>query len=130
MWRFQDAHEDILGAAKCLAVGQGTACVLHLDRAMEVALKKLAAKLKLGIGPRDTWGSILSKMTPKIEKMPQKTQRQKDKRQAWSEARTHLVHIKEAWRDRPSYGREFYSPARAKEIFEAVRVFMHYLLDL
>jgi hypothetical protein len=127
---FKEANADIQSAAKCLAVGEGTASVLHLDRAMEVALRKLATRRRVRIRPRDTWGGILNKMTPKIDKMPEATRSQKNKKQAWSEARTHLFHIKECWRDRPAHGHETYSPARAKEIFEAVRVFMNHLAAL
>jgi hypothetical protein len=129
--KFKEAHADIASAGRCLAVGEGTACVLHLDRAMEIVLRKLATKpLKVVIGPRDTWGAILNKMTPEIAKMPERNQQQKTKKQAWSEARTHLFHVKECWRDRPAHGLETYTPARAKEIFEAVRVFMTHLAAL
>ena len=94
---------------------------------MEVALKTLAQRLQVTIGPRDTWGSILNKMTPKIEKMPENILKAKNKKQRWSEARTHLFHIKECWRDRPAHGHESYSPKRAQEIYETVRVFMAHL---
>src|SRR6266404_2117743 len=125
--KFKKAHADVLSATRCLAFGEGTACILHLDRAMEVALRRLATRLSAPIGPRDTWGSILNNMSPRIARMPDATRAQKDKKQAWSEARTHLFHIKECWRDRPAHGQETYSPERAKEIFEAVRVFMNHL---
>jgi hypothetical protein len=46
--KFDEAHADIKSAAKCLAVGEGTACILHLDRAMEIALRKLASALANG----------------------------------------------------------------------------------
>jgi hypothetical protein len=128
--KFKAGALDIENAGKCLAVGQGTACVMHLDRAMEVALRHLAKRLRVPIGPKDTWGGILNKMSPLIGKMPETTQKQKTKRDRWSEARTHLFHVKEAWRDRPMHGKETYSPARAKEIFEAVKVFMAHLATL
>jgi hypothetical protein len=128
--KFKSAQPDIKSAAECLALSQGTACIFHLDRAMEVVLRQLAKRLKVQIGPRDTWGSVLNNMTPKIAKMPESNKREKDKKQAWSEARTHLFHVKECWRDRPAHGQESYSPARAKEIFEAVRIFTHHFAGL
>jgi hypothetical protein len=128
--KFKVAQRDIESAGKCLAAGEGTACVLHLGRAMEVALRKLATRLNIEIGPRDNWGNILKKMNAPIDGMPQSTTPQKEKRQRWSEARTHLFHIKECWRDRPAHGKEFFSAARAQEIFEAVRVFMAHFARL
>jgi hypothetical protein len=69
-------------------------------------------------------------MSAKINKMPEGTQRQKDKRDKWSEARVHLFHVKEAWRDRPLHAKQNFSQARAKEIYEAVRVFMNHFAGL
>jgi len=128
--KFKDAAADIDAAGKCLAVGQGTACVMHLARAMDVALHHLAKRRGVKVGPKDTWGVILNGMRDKIKDMPERTQRDKDKKDKWSEARVHLFHVKEAWRDRPLHAKQSYSAARAKEIFEAVKVFMVHLATL
>lgn len=128
--KFREAHADITAAGNCLAVGQGTACVLHLARAMDAILVKLGRRLQIPIGPKDTWGVILNAMTGKINGMPQTTQTQKNKRDSWSEARVHLFHVKEAWRDRPMHAKQTFTPARAKEIYEAVRVFTHHFASL
>ena len=45
--KFPAACNDIEWAGNCLPLGQPTAGVLHLDRAMEIALRKLVAKLKM-----------------------------------------------------------------------------------
>jgi hypothetical protein len=128
--KFTGAHKDIQCAGNCLAVGQGTGCVLLLDRAMEIAIRRLATRLRVKINPKDTWGGILGKMDGAIQKLPERNQREKTKKDRWSEARTHLFHVKQVWRDRPMHGKESYSPARAREIFEAVRVFMVHLATL
>jgi hypothetical protein len=122
--KFKEAHADIEAAGNCLALGQGTACVMHLARAMDAVLGRLAGRLKITVGGKDSWGTILSAMSGKINKMPEGTQAQKTKRDRWSEARVHLFHVKEAWRDRPLHAKQDFSPARAKEVFDAVRVFM------
>jgi hypothetical protein len=128
--KFKEAHADIEAAGNCLAVAEGTACVMHLARAMDAALVKLGKKLKVPINPKDTWGVILNAMSGKINALPQRTQREKDKRDKWSEARVHLFHVKEAWRDRPMHAKQTYTPERAKEIYEAVRVFMAHFASL
>jgi hypothetical protein len=128
--KFKDAAYDIENAGNCLALGQGTACVFHLARAMDVALSRLARKLKITVGAKDSWGVILGAMSGKINKMPEASQAKKNKRDKWSEARIHLFHVKEAWRDRPLHAKQTYSPARAKEILEAVKVFMAYFATL
>jgi hypothetical protein len=40
--KFKAASDDIERAGNCLALGEPTACVLHLNRAMEIALHRLA----------------------------------------------------------------------------------------
>jgi hypothetical protein len=41
--KFKKAHADIAGAARCLAVEEGTASVMHMMRAMEVAVQDLSS---------------------------------------------------------------------------------------
>lgn len=128
--KFQTAHDDIKEAGNCLALGRGTACVMHLARAMDGVLNKLASHLQVTPTPKATWGTILNAMSGKINKMPEDTASKKTNRDRWSEARVHLFHVKEAWRDRPLHAKESYTPARAKEIYEAVRVFMSHFASL
>jgi hypothetical protein len=44
--KFKHARDDIERAGNCLALGESTACVLHLNRAMEIVIRALARKLK------------------------------------------------------------------------------------
>ena len=46
-----DANQDIEEAGKYLAFNRGIACVLHLMRAMELALRAFATKLKATFKP-------------------------------------------------------------------------------
>lgn len=66
--KFPRAQSDIEWAGNCLALGQPTACVLHLDRAMEIATRRLAGKLKVTPNPKDSWGMVLGKMTDPIKR--------------------------------------------------------------
>ena len=53
---FPSANEDIEEAGTCLALERATACVLHLNRALEVSLNVLA-NAALGTGKRNDWGT-------------------------------------------------------------------------
>jgi hypothetical protein len=122
--KFPSAKEDIEHAGKCLAVEQDTATVFHLMRAMESAVGALAAKLSI-LNPDREWGKLLSDIHVKIERMPKG-----DDRNAWSECHANLYHVKQAWRHGTMHPKETYTPDQAKEVFQAVRVFMTQLATL
>ena len=128
--KFKDAAYDIQKAGNCMALQQPTACVLHLMRVMEVALRVLGKKLKVKISPKATIGQILNDIDPKIKAMPETTEAQKRKRERWAEARTNLFHVKQAWRNKSAHGKERYTRPHAHEIFAAVKVFAAHLATL
>ena len=53
---FPHAIDDIEEAGKCLALGQGTACVLHTMRVLETGLKVMASGLNIPYAP--SWDLI------------------------------------------------------------------------
>jgi HEPN domain-containing protein len=122
--KFPKTISDNENAGKCLAVGQGTACVFHLMRAMESAVRALCEKLEIKNIERE-WGKLLSDMNGKIEGMEKgatKTQ--------WSESHTHLYHVKQAWRNDTMHPNEKYTDEEALEVYRAVKVFMSHLATL
>ncbi len=52
---FPMARDDIEAAGKCLALGQGTACVFHLMGVMEIGLRALGLAMKIPYAP--SWES-------------------------------------------------------------------------
>ena len=128
--KFKAAAYDIEHAGNCLALQQPTACVFHLMRAMEVALRALGARLKHKVGPKDTLGKILNDISPKLNAMPDKTETQKRKKERWAEARANLFHVKQAWRDNSMHGKQIYDREHAYAIFRAVSTFMTHLASL
>jgi hypothetical protein len=128
--KFKAAAYDIENAGNCLALQQPTACVFHLMRAMEVALRTLGQRLRHKIGPKDTLGKILNDIAPKLNAMPDKTEVQKRKKERWSEARVNLFHVKQAWRDNSMHGKQIYDREHAHAIFRAVGTFMTHLASL
>ena len=122
--KFPSSVEDISEAAKCLALDRNTACVFHLMRAMERALKVLG--LKLGLQNVDIeWGPLLGAIDDKIKAMP--TGAHKDK---WSGCRANLYHVKQAWRNPTMHPKETYTNTQARDVLNAVRAFMQQLATL
>jgi len=128
--KFKESRDDIEHAGNCLAVNENTACVLHLMRAMEAAVRHLAKKLSIGVGPKDTWGKILNAMTAGIDALPDGTERTKRKKEEWAECRTNLYHVKMAWRDNSMHGKITYDGAQARDIMGKVKAFMQQLATL
>jgi hypothetical protein len=128
--KFKAATDDIERAGNCLALGEPTACVLHLNRAMEIALHRLAKRLHITPLATDNMGSILGKMTDPIKNLPDKTERQKRKKEMWAECRTNLYHVKMAWRDPGAHGKQDYDHKRASDILKRVGDFMQQLAGL
>lgn len=128
--KFPAASNDLEWAGNCLALGQPTACVMHLNRAMEIALHRLAKKLGVPVDAKDNMGSILGKMTEPIKLMPDKKPAQKRRKEMWAECRTNLYHVKMAWRDPAHHGKRNYDDKQARDIMERVSGFMSQLATL
>jgi hypothetical protein len=118
-----EAAEDIDEAGKCLALDRNTACVFHLMRAMEQAVKVLGSKVGL-TNIEIAWGKLLSAIDDKIKVMPAPI---KDE---WSECRANLYHVKQAWRNSTMHPKETYTNVQAKQVLDAVRAFMQQLVTL
>lgn len=122
---FGSANEDISEAAKCLALQRGTACVMHLNRALEVALIALGSALK--IGKQNDWGSWLRKIKEELEARFKAAGARTLDEQFYSEAAFEFEALKRAWRNPSMHVDRTYSPERANEIFNSVRSFMRHL---
>lgn len=130
--KFKKAHADIASAGRCLAVGEGTACVFHLMRAMEIVVRNLSSRshINVTITPQTTWRKMTSAMDGKISKMPDTTDALKHKKNKWEEARANLHHIGSVWRNNTMHPATSYTPAQAKDVFDACRVFINRLAAL
>jgi len=128
--KFPKACPDIERAGNCLALGETTACVLHLNRVMEIAIRRLAKKLGFEPKPKDTFGAVLRDMSQPIHDLPEHTERLKRKKETWSECRSNLFHVKNAWRDPSSHGKVSYNEKEALNIIKRVEEFMQQLATL
>lgn len=128
--QFPDAQEELEHAGNCLALGEYTACVLVLGRAMEKILWVLADKLGATVNPRDTWGTILNSISDGIKKLPETTDLEVQRRVLWSECRTNLYHLKQEWRDPGVHATRNYDDKQAIQIMEKVQTFVEQLATL
>lgn len=123
---FSECGEDIAEAHQCIAFERYTASMFHLGRAMEVAVKKVAKRMR--VKPRrDEWQAYLSAMNEKINKMPFKKPAQKSKRQVWAETAGHLFNFKEAWRNPTFHAKKTYTPDEALAALSNAGLFMDYV---
>ncbi len=128
---FPSAIYDIEEAGKCLALDRYTACVFHLMRVLEIALRALAKKLNdETVDPErnPSWERILNRIRCEMNKD------KKDRSPEWLadeeflvEAAAHLQTVKNAWRNPTVHPQNSYTVDEAGEIFQSVKAFMKHV---
>lgn len=118
---FPSASQEIVDAARCRALGQWTACVLHLMRALEPVLNALAGYV--GVQPDQNWNTSLNQIDAKLRAFS-KANDSAEAEQWASEASAHLRTVKNAWRNHAVHGRDRYNEDEAIAIFDNVRFLM------
>jgi len=111
---FPAANKDLLEATLCYAFERNTACVFHLMRALEIALKAFAEKLGARFEPKN-WDRILSSIEEKIGDS-------RDSEDA--EVLIYLRNIKNAWRNSTMHVERDYDAEQAFEILRTAKNFM------
>ena len=128
---FPSAQYDITEAGRCLALRRPTACVVHLMRALEVALASLAKALGQNITTQ-TWNTILNVLEAEIRSRDKKTLGEKwreEDEQFFAEAATHFRMIKNAWRNHAMHAKDKYTDEEAENIYDSVHSFIRHLSD-
>jgi hypothetical protein len=93
-------------------------------RAMETALQALC--LQLGVVNVDKrWGFLLTDIDNAVKRMPDDEDRAR-----WSLVRSNLWHVKETWRNDTMHPGDKYTDAEAREVMDAVKVFLRSLAPL
>lgn len=123
--QFFSANPDITEAGKCLACGRSTACVMHLNRIMEVGLKALAADVS--VGPQNDWGKYLTEIESELTKRMKASGARSPNEQFYAEACAMFDSVRRAWRNPTMHVDKTYTEERAEEILIAVRSFMRHL---
>jgi hypothetical protein len=117
---------DIEEAGKCLALGRATACVFHLMRVMEDALKFVALKLDIPYAP--SWESYIKHIDKKMSAdYKDKTPEWKKDEPFFRDLLGDFQAIRWAWRNPTMHIVRQYAVEEAESIFQAVRGFMQRL---
>jgi hypothetical protein len=122
---FPDANGDIAEAGKCLALGCGTACVMHLMRALEVGLKAVAKEF--GIEDKNDWGTYLREIEKELKARETAGKKRSVDEQFYADASAQLGNLKVAYRNPTMHVGSDYSEDRAEEILVATRAFLRHL---
>lgn len=128
--KFPKASEDLTQAGNCIALHQPVACVFHLMRGMEVAVRKLGPRIGVIVDHKTTWVGITKRMNGAILRMPDGTKRQRIKKDAWEAASANLHNIGSVWRNKTMHPAKTYTSRQAMDIYDAVRVSMQSLCEL
>jgi hypothetical protein len=121
---FPEIEVELIEATTCLAYEVPTAAVFHLMRAMEIAVRNLGTLL--GISNIEiSWGKLLSSIESEIKKMPDGT-----KKDNWSENKSLLYHVKQAWRNTTMHPKKSYSLIESTQIYDAVQSYLNNLARL
>lgn len=122
---FPSATDDITEAGTCLAFERATACVMHLMRAIEVALKALAASV--GVGNQSDWGAYIREIYKELERRVKAAGARSPDHQFYAEAAAQIDNVKRAWRNPSMHVDKSYSQPRAEEILLATKSLMSHL---
>ena len=134
MDHFPSASYDIEEAIKCRALDRYTACVMHLMRVCEVGLKAFGDSLNVMAQIKSAqadWGSILRIANDEIQRLNKSSDPAwtPDKRRFYEETHAHFHSVRVAFRNRSMHADQQYGYARAKEIYEAVRVWIRFMAE-
>jgi len=122
---FPSANEDIAEAGKCLACGRATACVMHLQRVLEVGLRTLANTIN--VSRQNDCGKYLKEIEEELIKRMKSAGARSPEEQFYAEAHATFDSVRRAWRNPTMHPEKTYSLERAEEIVLAVRSLMRQL---
>jgi hypothetical protein len=126
---FPSTGADIEAVRDCLFSDHATACVYHLMRVLEIGLRSLADRFGV---PSDhaNWNTMIEKVEKAIRDMasdPNRASDWRDQQQFFSQAATHFMFLKDAWRNYTAHAHGQYTDEQADLILVNVRPFMQKL---
>jgi hypothetical protein len=128
---FKSAITDIKDASKCLTFDQGTACVFHLMRVMEVGLRALGKSLndpRLDPKTNPSWENILKRCDDELKQPYNKRSPEwQTDPEFFNEATANLRAVKDAWRNPTMHVEKDYDYDEAFHVWTTARSFMRHL---
>ena len=124
---FPSSEMEIESGGDCIAVGQWTASVFHLMRALEPPLIVFANEC--GVDFKSNWNSALDRIEDAVRNRDNAKCRPNwdSEKDFYIDAVTHFFHIKNAWRNYTMHLRLRYDRDQALEIYNDTRRFMEKL---
>ncbi len=134
---FSSANFDIEEAGKCFASARYTACVMHLQRVLEVALKSYATLLgamQLITTPQPSWQVVLQTTAKEIRDRNDRQNTSKnwisnEEKEFCESVQPFLEAVKTAWRNPSMHVDKMYLEEIAEDIYIATRRFMKQLAE-
>jgi len=122
---FPSANDDIYEAGTCLALERATACVMHLNRALECCLAALAKAV--GIPKQNDWGSYVREMSKGLDARAKAAGARSADEQFYAEAAANFDRLRRAYRNPTMHPEKIYSQDQAEEVLLASKAFMVHL---
>lgn len=119
---FPSAKTDIQESISCYILGRHTACVFHLMRVLEIALKSFGDWLGVPLLKSPTWGEIINSI--------ENSRGQKKPTDQLSEVIFHLANIKNAWRNPTMHVERTYDEDLARDLLRETKRFTVQLATL
>ena len=127
---FPSARDDIEEASKCLALDRGTACVMHLSRALELAMRELALRIRGKFKESDDWDPILKEIDTIVNGWPNQTTAEVEKKDKYRQIHVALTSVKRAWRHPAMHSRFAATPEVALDIYQATGGFFRQMAEV
>ena len=126
---FPSAVFEIDEAGKCHALGRSTACVFHLMRSMEIAIKAIARSLGIPDPVKDAeknWGKILGGIKDEIKRRDSASppQWESGDKHFFTDMHLALDTVRISWRNTTMHVENKYTEDESEHILVAVRSFM------
>ncbi len=109
----------------CLALERPTACVMHLNRALECALAALAKAVD--ITKQNDWGSYIREIGKQLDARAKAAGARSADEQFYAEAAANFDRLRRAYRNPTMHPEKVYSQDQAEEILLATKSFMAHL---
>lgn len=124
--KFPEIQFDVTEAGNTYASGRGTACVFHLMRIMEFAVRHLGTTLGVALAGEKNWQNILDEVDKKVKVLPPKLPRTI----ALAEVSVILHQVKVAWRNPTMHPKQTYTLEEAENVMLATKTFMEQLAQV
>jgi len=115
---FPQVSHELSKAGECYMYAEGTACVFHSMRALDIALFVFSTEVGVA-NTRDQWEVIINNIELKIKSIngPHAGVDWKEKQEDYSGAALHFRYLKNAWRNHVMHARSEYEPEEAAKIW-------------